>query len=372
MAPGGLCHPADNFGTVLAAAEYAKASGEEFMLALAISYEIQCRFTAAVPLMDKGFNHSTQLAISIAASCGRLFNLSEEQIANAIAMSTVDNVSLACMHSEPVSQWKAFSPGITGMRAVYLTLLAKKGFTGPMGLFEGPKGLQQVLGQPVAGDWENPSFTSITQTVLKKYESLIHGQPLLEAILDLRRTYDLKAEQIEHVRCDVFQTAYDFAGGGAYGAKGYPETKEQGDYNLKYLCTVALLDGEVGPHQLRSERIRSPEALALFRRVEIQPDAQLTARYPKELTGRATIHTRDGRVLTKEHLGYEGGVENPLSWDRAVAKFHWLSEAFASKELRDRIVKAVDELDRHSISGITELLALVNPTEVYPRTSRGI
>jgi 2-methylcitrate dehydratase PrpD len=47
MSPGGLCHPSDNFGTVLAAAEQIGASGEEFMLALAVAYEIQCRFTAA-------------------------------------------------------------------------------------------------------------------------------------------------------------------------------------------------------------------------------------------------------------------------------------------------------------------------------------
>ena len=70
MAIGGLCHPSDNFGTVLAAAEQAGASGEEFMLALAVSYEIQCRFTAAVPVMAKGFNHATQLAISAAAGAG--------------------------------------------------------------------------------------------------------------------------------------------------------------------------------------------------------------------------------------------------------------------------------------------------------------
>jgi len=70
MAIGGLCHPSDNFGTVLAAAEQAGASGEEFMLALAVAYEIQCRFTAAVPVMAKGFNHATQLAISAAAGAG--------------------------------------------------------------------------------------------------------------------------------------------------------------------------------------------------------------------------------------------------------------------------------------------------------------
>ena len=58
MSPGGLCHPSDNFGTVLAAAEQAGASGEEFMLALAVAYEIQCRFIAVVPVMVKGFNHA--------------------------------------------------------------------------------------------------------------------------------------------------------------------------------------------------------------------------------------------------------------------------------------------------------------------------
>src|SRR6202035_131510 len=44
MSAGGLCHPSDNFGTILAAAEHAKASGEDLMLALAVAYEIQCRF----------------------------------------------------------------------------------------------------------------------------------------------------------------------------------------------------------------------------------------------------------------------------------------------------------------------------------------
>jgi 2-methylcitrate dehydratase len=138
MADGGLCHPSDNFGTILAADEYAGASGEDFMLALATAYEIQCRFTARVPVMAKGFNHAIQLAISAAAGAGRLFGLSVNELANAIAIATVDNISLTCVHAEPVSPWKGFSPGITGMRAVYSASLAKRGFTGPKGLFEGP------------------------------------------------------------------------------------------------------------------------------------------------------------------------------------------------------------------------------------------
>ena len=370
MASGGLCHPSDNFGTVLAAAEQAGAPGEEFMLALAVAYEIQCRFTAAVPVMAKGFNHATQLAMSAAAGAGKLLGLSAGEIANAIAIATADNISLACVHVEPVSQWKGFSPGMTGMRAVYAASLAKRGFTGPKGLFEGPKGLEQMFSQSIPVDWDDPSLQFVGQTVLKKYCSLIHGQPVLEATLDLKRSYGLVAAEVEYVRCDIFQAGFDFAGGGNYGPKDHPRTKEQGDYNLKYLISAALLDGQVGPAQLA--RIQAPDAQAMVARVEVRPDEQFTARFPQELCARVTVRTKDQRVLKKEHIGYEGGLDNPMSWDRVVEKFHWLSEGFADDDLRDRLIETVQQLDTRPVSDLMNLLAQVRSTTVFPKTHPGI
>jgi len=46
------------------------------------------------------------------------------------------------------------------------------------------------------------------------------------------------------VACDIFQSGYDIAGGGTFGSKDKPRTKEQADYNLKYLIAAALLDPE--------------------------------------------------------------------------------------------------------------------------------
>jgi 2-methylcitrate dehydratase len=372
MAPGGLCHPSDNFGTVLAAAEQAGSSGEEFMLALAVAYEIQCRFSAAVPVMAKGFNHATQLAVSAAASAGKLLGLPAGEIANAIAIATVDNISLACVHAEPVSQWKGFSPGITGMRAIYAAGLAKRGFEGPGGLLEGPDGLERMFGQPILADWDNPSLEIVNQTVLKKYCSLIHGQPVLEAVLNLKRSNGLVAANIKRVHCDVFQGAFDFAGGGRYGSKDHPQAKEQADYNLKYLIAVALLDDQVGPAQLQSARIQAPDAQALLARVDIRPDERFTARYPRELSALVTIYTKDKRILVQEQLGYEGGLTNPMSWDRAVQKFQWLSEPFADQDLRTRLIEAVQQLDERPISGLTDLLGQVRPAAVFPATHPGI
>jgi 2-methylcitrate dehydratase len=372
MSPGGLAHPSDNFGTVLSAAEYVDASGGDFMLALAVAYEIQCRFTAVVPVMTKGFNHAIQLAMSTAAATGKLFGLSPEQIANAISIATADNISLACIHVEPVSQWKGFSPGWTGMRAVYATSMAKRGFTGPRGLFEGPKGLEQMFGGPIQVDWDDPSLDFVKQTVLKKYCSLIHGQPVIEATMDLRHRYNLIAADVEHVRCDTFQAGYDFAGGGNYGSKDHPWHKEQGDYNLKYLISAALLDGQVGPAQLTDERVQAPDAQAMVARIECRPDAQLTARFPQELGARIIVRTKDGRILEAEHLGYEVGLANPMSWNRVVEKFHWLSDAYADDNLRGRIIEAVLQLDARPISDLMDLLAQVRQAKSFPTSHPGL
>jgi 2-methylcitrate dehydratase len=239
-------------------------------------------------------------------------------------------------------------------------------------LLEGPDGLERMFGQPIRADWEDPSLDMVTQTVLKKYCSLIHGQPVLEGLLDLKRGNRLVAADVDRVRCDVFQGAFDFAGGGSYGSKDHPQAKEQADYNLKYLIAAALLDDQVGPAQLQPARIQAPDAQALLARVEIRPDEHFTARYPRELSARITIYTKDQRILVKEKLGYEGGLSNPMSWDRAVEKFHWLSEPFADQHLRSRLIEAVQELDERPISDLMLLLSQVRPAATFSATHPGI
>jgi len=172
------------------------------------------------------------------------------------------------------------------------------------------------------------------------------------------------------LRC--FQGAFDFTGGGRYGSKDHPNAKEQADYNLKYLVAVALLDDQVGPAQLQPARIQAPDVQELLARVEVRPDEHFAARYPRELDARITIFTKDQRILLKEQLGCEGGLTNPISWDRAMEKFHWLSQPFADEDLRSRLIEAVQQLDARPISDLMDLLAQVRPAAVFPATHPGI
>ena len=365
---GGLCHPADNFGAVLAVAEHVNASGADFLLALAVAYEIQCRFSAQVPVMARGLNHALQLAMSVAAGSAKLLGLDSEHTADAIAASAADNVSLAAVHAEPVSNWKGISPAITGMRAVYATMLAGRGITGPKSLFDGPHGLVQLFDQPIDFHTADRELTSVEQTYLKQYCSLIHGQAIIDAVLAIRTDNDLCGDDVARVSLEVFQGAYDFAGGGAYGDKDHPRTKEQADYNLKYLSAVALLDGGVGPEQLETERVLRSDVQDLLARVEVKPAADLTADYPQRTAARVHVITHDGREFSREESDYEGSPTRPMSWKRVVDKFHWLAEPFCDEALRADIIAAVEHLDEIPGAELTGLLGAVSPTAQRPRS----
>src|SRR5271166_3447104 len=365
---GGLCHPADNFGAVLAVAEHVNASGADFLLALAIAYEIQCRFSAEVPVMARGLNHALQLAMSVAAGSAKLLGLDVEQTANAIASSAADNVSLAGVHAEPVSHWKGISPAITGMRAVYTTMLAARGVTGPKSLFEGPQGLVQLFDQPIDFHTADRGLTAVEQTYLKQYCALIHGQVIIDAVLAIRTENNLRGDDVAWVKLEVFQGAYDIAGGGAYGDKDHPWTKEQADYNLKYLSAVALLDGGVGPEQLETERVRRADVQGLLACVEVEPAADLTADYPQRTAARVRVVTRDGREFSREESDYEGSPTRPMSWERVVEKFLWLAEPFCDDALRADIVAAVDHIDEISVAELTGLLGAASRVAQRPRS----
>jgi 2-methylcitrate dehydratase len=368
LTAGGLCHPADNFGAVLAVAEHVNASGADFLLALAVAYEIQCRFSAQVPVMARGLNHALQLAMSVAAGSAKLLGLDAEHTADAVAISAADNVSLAAVHAEPVSNWKGISPAITGMRAVYATMLAGRGITGPKSLFDGPHGLVQLFDQPIDFHTADRELTSVEQTYLKQYCALIHGQAIIDAVLAIRTDNDLRGDDVARVNLEVFQGAYDIAGGGSYGDKDYPRTKEQADYNLKYLCAVALLDGGVGPEQLETERVLRGDVQDLLSRVEVKPADDLTADYPQRTATRVHVVTHDAREFRREESDYEGSPTRPMSWERVVDKFHWLAEPFCDEALRADIINTVEHLDETPVAELTALLGAVRPSAQCRRT----
>lgn len=361
LAKGESCHPSDSLGAVLAAAEYASASGRDFLAALAVAYQVQCRLSDVAPVRDAGFDHVTHGAYAVAAGASRALSLDSARTANAVAIAGTAFNALRVTRTGALSHWKGLAaPNVAGA-ALRTTLLARRGVTGPLEVFEGEKGFMDAVAGVFELDWELENLERVTHTILKRHNAEIHSQTVLEAALELRGREDVSAPHIARIDVDVFDVAYRIIGGGEEGSKMVVRTKEEADHSLPYLVAVALLDGQVLPEQYRAERIGREDVQALMRRVTVRPDPGFSRRFPTEMPCRVGLTFTDGRVVASELADYPGFLTRGRTWEVARKKFDRLAALWATPALRDRIAEAVTDLDALPVTALTTLLGSVSP-----------
>src|SRR5207253_8410173 len=157
----------DNLGAVLAAAEYAGAPGRDFLAALALAYQVQCRLSDVAPVRDAGFDHVTQGAYAVAAGGARALGLDPTRTAHAIAGTAFN--ALRVTRTGLLSHWKGLAyPNVAGA-VTRTTFLARRGITGPLEVFEGEKGFMDAVAGYFELNWEIEDLERVTQTILKKY-----------------------------------------------------------------------------------------------------------------------------------------------------------------------------------------------------------
>src|SRR5215467_4740044 len=127
LAKGETCHPSDNLGAVLAASEYARGSGKDFLTALAVAYQVQCRLSDVAPVRASGFDHTTQGAYAVAAGVARALGLAQAEVANAIAISGTSYNSLRVTRTGRLSNWKGLAYPNTAAGATQAAFLAMYG-----------------------------------------------------------------------------------------------------------------------------------------------------------------------------------------------------------------------------------------------------
>ncbi|MDQ3875115.1 MAG: MmgE/PrpD family protein [Actinomycetota bacterium] len=356
FAPGETCHPSDNLAPVLAAAEYADASGRELLTALAVAYQVQCRLSDEAPVRAKGFDHTTQGAYAAAAGAAKALRLAERETANAVAIAGTALNALRVTRTGALSQWKGLAYPFTAFGAVEATFLAARGVTGPAEVFEGNKGFIDSIAGTFEINWEGEDLERVCRTFLKRYNAEIHSQSALEALLDLREEHSIDPRAVERIELETFQVAYDIIGGGEEGGKKQIQSKEQADHSLPYLLAVALLDGQVMPEQFAPDRILRPDVQALLRRVDVRPAADLTARFPAEHACRLRVRLVGGITLAAEKSDYYGFVTRPMSWERARQKFERLA-ARVEPERAAELAETVWALDELNTRDLTRTLA---------------
>jgi 2-methylcitrate dehydratase len=357
FAPGETCHPSDNLAPVLAAAEYADASGRELLTALAVAYQVQCRLSDEAPVRAKGFDHTTQGAYAAAAGAAKALRLGEPETASAVAIAGTALNGLRVTRTGELSQWKGLAYPFAAFGALEAAFLAARGIGGPPEVFEGNKGFMDSIAGRFEIAWEDEDLERVRRTFLKRYDAEIHSQSALEALLELREKHSLDPSAVERIELETFQVAYDIIGGGEEGGKKEIRTKEQADHSLPYLLAVALLDGQVMPEQFAPERIGRADVQELLRRVEVRPAADLTARFPGEHACRLRLYLAGGLTLPAEKSDYHGFVTRPMSWDDARHKFELLAARAVELELAAELAETVSALAELETRDLTTILA---------------
>src|SRR3989440_8765075 len=345
LARGETCHPSDNLGAVLAATEYAGGSGKDFLTALAVAYQVQCRLSDVAPVRAKGFDHTTQGAYAASAGVARALHLNQDQTANAVAISGTAYNTLRVTRTGRLSHWKGLAYPNTAFDATHVAFLAMRGITGPLEVFEGNKGFMESISGKFEINWQQENLEAVTRTSIKKYNAEFHSQSVLEGILELRASHQVEAQNVDAIEIEIFDVAYHIIGGGEEGDKQQVRTKEEADHSLPYMVAVALLDGDVSPAQYMSERIVREDVQTLLHKVTIQPDEAFGKRFPAEMPCRIQITLKDGRTLAIEKQDYEGFYTRPMSWEQAVAKFERLAGPFTGTAQRAAIIEIVTHLE---------------------------
>jgi 2-methylcitrate dehydratase len=271
-------------------------------------------------------------------------------------------------------EWKGFVSAMDALNCTNIVFLAQQGMTGPVAIFEGPKGFDEVFGMKLDYDWSKETFELIARCVLKKYNVEVHAQATLEAIDHLKQEYQIKAEDIEGIELTTFLTAYHIIGSGAYGDRQIVETKEQADHSLFYAAAVLLLDGEIYPAQYEPERITRRDVQDLLHKVKVNTGFPLheplvvaglldpyTLAYPNKMKTKVKIELKSGETLTREQDDYHGFFNRPFTWADTIAKFKRLCAGIVDDVYQEQVIQQVKQLDQvANMVTLTDTLTLIS------------
>ena len=345
-------HPSDNISAALAVAESVGATGPELVTAIALAYEVQCRFCDAASIRARGWDHVTYGTFSTALACARLMKLSPEKTRHATNIAGVAGAAMRQARVGELSHWKGVAFATAARHGVFSALLARAGMTGPGPIFEGQMGFEKQLGVSLGNvgekfavpfpKTEDGPAAMILNTSIKYWPAEYHSQSAIEAALSLRKQIDHLAK-VKSVTIESHDAAVDIIG--SEPEKWRPATRETADHSLPYITAIALIDGEITNKQFEPERFKDPEVWKFLENVKVERNAELSAIYPGAVANIVHVDLAGGRRLTKRVDYPLGHAKNPLNDSQVEGKFFALVEPSIGQKRAGRIVDLVWKLD---------------------------
>ncbi|MDR7002235.1 MmgE/PrpD family protein [Neobacillus niacini] len=336
--PGAIIFPA-----VLAAAEDYNVSGENFLTALLVGYEVGIRAGILAHKLRPEY-HCTGSWGSIGAAAGvsRMIGLSSDKLEHALGIAEYFGTyspRMRCIEFPSMLKDGINWGCMTGISASYL---AKGGYTGIPSLF--------TMEEAVELTKELCTYYRIRELYIKPHACCRWAQPAIEGIKVIKGECSLSAANIKKIIIHTFTES-------ATLSKKYPKTTEEAQYNLCFPAAAYLVYGEVGPKEVL-DQLDDPLILNIMDKIEVIIDSEFNEEFPKKALSRVKIITIDGSVYQSPVMQAKGDYDFPLTPEEKKEKFFWLTTPLIGERVASQLfdlIHNVESLKR--IRELTEVLA---------------
>lgn len=335
------------------------ASGRQVLAAIAAGYEAMIRISLATgpnASRMKGWHLTgTTGTFGAAAAAGKLWAVSQEEMAGALGMAGTQSCGLWAFLADGAMS-KRFHAGKASQSGVLAADLAKRGFKGPTRILEAEDGgfcratsdhfdltlLTEGLGE----------VFHAADTHIKPYACCASSHSAVDAIRELKTRHGFSAGDVERVRVHtagsvVVQCGFEYQAASVV----------QAQMSLKYIVAVTLIEGSAHLAQFTEDKISDPLILELARRVEVLRDPDIDRVYPERYANRVECILKDGQRFEFRVDFARGAGEKPLAFADVAEKFRSLSAEAIPSEKASRIVWRVENLENEG--NIQELLHLL-------------
>jgi 2-methylcitrate dehydratase len=356
IGPGQMGHPSDNIAVALSVGEKQRASGLDVVTSVIAGYELYCRIQDII--VGRGpWDHVTASALGAPAIAGRLLKLNADQLANAMALSAAQGNTLSAVRSGQLSNAKAMANAFVAYQGTLCSLLASRGTTGPLSIFEGKGGLDKaflaeadldLLMEPIRDRFR------ISDVSIKAYPCIGTSQAMVAGVIQARQKLVDPVKEVKHLEIRMADTPF-VRGQVEDEDRRYPTSRETADHSFYYLAAVALLDGELTEAQFEDGRWFEPSVTALMERMTIRTDASLNKYTPESFPCVLKIATANGENRTVEVFYHKGHAKNRMSAAEIEGKFRACARGVLSEAEQTTIISLVYDLEK--LNSVNELMA---------------
>jgi 2-methylcitrate dehydratase len=313
-------HPSDNFGGLLALADYLsrRATARRRapvtvgdLLAWAIkAYEVQGVLALENAFNRVGLDHVLLVRVATAATSTAMLGGAREDVVNAVSNAWLDGGALrAYRHAPNTGSRKSWAAGDATSRGVWLALNSLRGEMGyPSALSAPVWGFQDVLFRGAEVRLGRPLGTYVMENVLFKisYPAEFHAQTAVEAAVKLHEQVAGRFGEIARI---VIETQE--AGARIIDKTGPLANPADRDHCLQYMTAVALLRGKLEARDYEDEAAADPRIDGLRALMEVRENPRFSRDYldpeKRSIANAVQVFFRDGTATERVEIEYPLG-----------------------------------------------------------------